>query len=178
MIDRVVDNAVFASLSEANLGPGCYGTFKNGRVEQFLDVSPTASGPLVFCDSFSLLLGWRVALVLTTSFSSTPSTATPRHLTMYCNDPQDCRTLKPADLSNREIAQGIAAELARVHGWTPPSEAVGAGREPGLFKQLWAWHAQAIKVSFDAESVRNVFKSHSEEFWGGHGPGEPTKQLP
>ena len=102
MIDRKRDNMVFVCLSKAGLGPACYGTFGNGRVEQFL---------------------------------------------------ADCRTLEVKDLSEAETSRRIAVELARVHRFQPPDEAVGPTREPGLWKQLDEWYAQAMAVKFPEGSV-------------------------
>jgi len=119
MIDRVVDNAVFASLSEANLGPGCYGTFKNGRVEQFLDVSSTGRGSLVFCDSFppcsaGLAGGPGPLYFLLEHHRQAPPLPTP-HDTLQCSaglpDPQASRFEQQGDCQGNCSRIGPCAQV-------------------------------------------------------------------
>eukprot|EP00281_Chroomonas_sp_CCMP1168_P018627 CAMPEP_0206221296 /NCGR_PEP_ID=MMETSP0047_2-20121206/5334_1 /ASSEMBLY_ACC=CAM_ASM_000192 /TAXON_ID=195065 /ORGANISM="Chroomonas mesostigmatica_cf, Strain CCMP1168" /LENGTH=362 /DNA_ID=CAMNT_0053644011 /DNA_START=33 /DNA_END=1121 /DNA_ORIENTATION=+ len=63
---------------------------------------------------------------------------------------EGCTTMTCDDLGKKDIAAGIAVQLARVHSFEPPAEVVGEVREPALWKQLWDWHKQAIAVTFEA----------------------------
>ncbi len=63
---------------------------------------------------------------------------------------QEFRSLLYEELSDERISHAIAAELARVHHFQPPSAVLGPRPEPSLWRQLWGWHKDALQVSFEA----------------------------